>query len=634
MGRDLRGQPQVGDRAVARVTAWLSLGLDPESVSPDTMRRIRVLAGATALLTLQGVFTAVEFLALGLGEGAVAIGIAAALALCNLIVLRRTRDARLASHAALAVLAGMVTFGCTLTGGASNPYFSWFLVLPVAAAATLDVAGVLAWVAITLTITAVFWFLPVFGIEVPSRVPLHLQGLQGLVDRVMVLLGLAALGVSFVAGQRRTETELAHANDELERESAYLRLLMHAAVAANQATSLDEALRECAKSVCHAMSWAAGHVHVVDANGRLVSSRIVVSPDAGLGPLLELSTQMSFAPGEGLPGRAFATRKPVAVGENEVDTDPIRFRLARSLGLRAGFAVPVLSHGEVVAVVEFASREPLPDDERFEPVLTLVGAQLGRAAERASLEERLRQVQKLEAIAQLAAGLAHEINNPMAYVRTNLNVLRTEWDALRKELELGGDKARAERLAECDDLLAESAEGVDRTIGIVRDVRDFAHGANAPAEPVELEDVVDEAIRVASAQAGPGVRIERQRAGLPSIAGSAGRLRQVFVNLVVNAIHAIGTAGTVRVTTERRGRHALVRVEDDGPGIQPEVRARLFEPFFTTKPVGQGTGLGLYVSYEIVHAHGGEIRVDSEPGSGSRFEVRLPIGAETERPPA
>src|SRR5262249_4545426 len=163
-------------------------------------------------------------------------------------------------------------------------------------------------------------------------------------------------------------------------------------------------------------------------------------------------------------------------------------------------------------------------------------------------------------------------------------------------------------------------EGVDRTIAIVRDVRDLAHGANAAAEPFDLDEVVDEALRVAGAQAGPGVRIERVSGALPTLRGSAGRFRQVVLNLVVNAIHAVGARGVVRVTTELRGRQALMRVEDDGPGIDPDVRARLFEPFFTTKPVGQGTGLGLYVSYEIVRAHGGEIRVDSEPGRGTRFE--------------
>ncbi|HEX5065335.1 MAG TPA: ATP-binding protein, partial [Myxococcota bacterium] len=486
--------------------------------------------------------------------------------------------------------------------------------------------GVLIWVGITLELMLGFWVLPLLGVDLVSRVPETRIAGQALFDRVMVMFGLAAIGVSFVSGQRRAERDQLRANDELERESAYVRLLMHAAVAANQATTLDEALRECAKSVCHAMGWAAGHVYAVNERGVLVSRRIVVSEDESLGPLVDLTTQLTFESGQGLPGRAFATRRPVELRAEEFETDSgPRMELARSLGLRAGFAIPVLAHGEVVAVVEFASREPLPRDERFEPVLTLVGAQLGRAAERAALEERLRQVQKLEAIAQLAAGLAHEINNPMAYVRTNLNVLRSDWDELRKELEAQGDDNRATRLAECDDLLAESAEGVDRTIAIVRDVRDLAHGAHAPSEPVELDEVVDEALRVASAQAAPGVRLERVRGAPPGLQGSPGRLRQVVLNLVVNALHAVGTGGVVRVTTEQRGRNALVRVEDDGPGIDPDVRARLFEPFFTTKPVGQGTGLGLYVSYEIVRAHGGEIRVDSEPGRGSRFEVRLPI---------
>jgi signal transduction histidine kinase len=604
----------------------LALGIDPARISADSLRRIRVLAGATFLLIGTGILHAIEFTLLGVPEIAVAISLTTVLALGNLALLRRTQEPRIGAHIGLALLAGLLTFGISRTGGFASSYGLWLYVLPVAAAVALDLRGVVIWVGITLALMLAFWSLPFLGVELVSRVPAGRQAAQALFDQFVVMLGLAAVGVSFVDDQRRAERELGRANDELERESAYVRLLMHAAVAANQATSLDEALRECAKSVCHAMGWAAGHVYAVNERGVLVSRRIVVGEDESLGPLVDLTTQLTFQSGEGLPGRAFAWRRPVALRNADFETDSgPRMELARSLGLRAGFAIPVLAHGEVVAVVEFASRELLPQDERFEPVLTLVGAQLGRAAERAVLEEKLRQVQKLEAIAQLAAGLAHEINNPMAYVRTNLNVLRSDWDELRKELEAQGDSSRSLRLAECDDLLAESAEGVDRTIAIVRDVRDLAHGANAAAEPFDLDEVVDEALRVAGAQAGPGVRIERVAGALPTLRGSAGRLRQVVLNLVVNAIHAVGAQGVVRVTTELRGRQALMRVEDDGPGIDPDVRARLFEPFFTTKPVGQGTGLGLYVSYEIVRAHGGEIRVDSEPGRGSRFEVRLPL---------
>src|SRR5262245_21514335 len=509
----------------ARLAAWLTLGIEPSDISPDDLRRIRVLSGATFLLIAAGLLHAVEFYLLGVPEMMLAIVITSMLAFANLALLRHTHDPRLGAHVALALLSVLICVGTGLTGGFQHSYAAWLFALPVAAAVTLDLRGVLIWVGITLGLMLGLWALPLLGVDLVSRVPEALIAGQVLFDRVMVMFGLAAIGVSFVAGQRRAERDLAHANDELERESAYVRLLMHAAVAANQAATLDEALRECAKSVCHAMSWAAAHVYAVNERGVLVSRRIVVAEDNSLGPLVDLTTQLTFESGQGLPGRALATRRPVELRTEEFETDSgPRMELARTLGLRAGFAIPVLAHGEVVAVVEFASRERLPRDERFEPVLTLVGAQLGRAAERATLEERLRQVQKLEAIAQLAAGLAHEINNPMAYVRTNLNVLRSDWDELRKELEAQGDDNRATRLAECDDLLAESAEGVDRTIAIVRDVRDLAHGANAPSEPVELDEVVDEALRVASAQAAPGIHLERVRGAPPELQGSPGRL--------------------------------------------------------------------------------------------------------------
>ena len=112
---------------------------------------------------------------------------------------------------------------------------------------------------------------------------------------------------------------------------------------------------------------------------------------------------------------------------------------------------------------------------------------------------------------------------------------------------------------------------------------------------------------------------------MPPVWGAAGQLRQVFVNLLVNALQAVGQVGTVRVETALDGARAVVRVRDDGAGILPEHRDRLFDPFFTTKPAGQGTGLGLYVSHEIVRGPGGEIQVVSSPAQGATFEVRLPL---------
>jgi PAS domain S-box-containing protein len=242
------------------------------------------------------------------------------------------------------------------------------------------------------------------------------------------------------------------------------------------------------------------------------------------------------------------------------------------------------------------------------------------------LEEGLRRSQKLESIGQLAAGIAHEINNPMAFVRTNLAMLREEWLALKKELgETTGGAAVESRFAECESLIDESLEGVERTISIARDMREFAHSGTDQRAAVDVNAVVEGCVRVASAHRKRATRIEERYGALPQVSASAGQLRQVFLNLIVNALDVVGDNGLVRVETAVEGERAVVRVCDDGPGILPEHRERLFDPFFTTKPAGEGTGLGLYISHQIVRGHGGEISVDSIPGRGAVFEVRLPL---------
>jgi PAS domain S-box-containing protein len=247
-------------------------------------------------------------------------------------------------------------------------------------------------------------------------------------------------------------------------------------------------------------------------------------------------------------------------------------------------------------------------------------------SERRALEEGLRRSQKLESVGQLAAGIAHEINNPMAFVRTNLAVLREEWHALRKELaEAGRDAALAERFGECEELIDESLEGIERTIAIARDMREFAHTGGDGRAAIDLNQVVEACVRVAGPHRKGATRIVEAYGELPPVWGSAGQLRQVFVNLLVNALQSVGQVGTVRVETALDGERAVVRVCDDGAGIRPEHRDRLFDPFFTTKPAGEGTGLGLYVSHEIVRGHGGEIHVISSPAAGATFEVRLPL---------
>jgi PAS domain S-box-containing protein len=257
------------------------------------------------------------------------------------------------------------------------------------------------------------------------------------------------------------------------------------------------------------------------------------------------------------------------------------------------------------------------------------GAQaiLEDVGDRRALEEGLRRSQKMEAVGTLAAGIAHEINNPMAYVRSNLTLLRRTWDEIAADVaKLEGEGPSGElarRAADCEELIDQSLDGVERTIAIVRDMREFAHGGVA-RERVDLHAVLESALRLAAPRIGPGVRIERDFSDSARVCGAPGSLGQVFLNLVLNAVQAVGPRGTVCVRTRAGDGNVLVDVEDDGPGICAEARERLFEPFFTTKPAGEGTGLGLYVSWQIVRIHGGEITVDSEPGRGTRFTVRLP----------
>jgi PAS domain S-box-containing protein len=246
---------------------------------------------------------------------------------------------------------------------------------------------------------------------------------------------------------------------------------------------------------------------------------------------------------------------------------------------------------------------------------------------RRRLEDQLRQWQKMEAVGHLAAGIAHEINNPMAYVRTNLTVLREEWAELisagTEQMPDGPPAELQARADECEELIAESLEGVDRTIAIVRDVKDFAHTGEARMEPLDLNEVVESSLRMATGRLGSGVRVERSYGELAPVVGSSGQLQQVLLNLLMNAIHALDGDGLICVSTWEDVDATAISISDTGCGIDSDVLEHLFDPFFTTKPTGEGTGLGLYISYEIVRAHGGEIRVQSRPGEGSRFEVRL-----------
>jgi len=270
-------------------------------------------------------------------------------------------------------------------------------------------------------------------------------------------------------------------------------------------------------------------------------------------------------------------------------------------------------------------------DLQHDPIgLVLVARDVSEVA---ALRSRLVMADRLAAVGELAAGIAHEINNPLAYVRSNLSLLRRHWDALEGEIaKTGTPEYTAVLLGESEEMIDESLQGVDRAVAIVHDVRGLAHAAPGERESADVNTLLDGVIRMAAPQLRSSAAIVKDYATVPPLACVPQELQQVFLNLVMNAGQAIDETGEIRVITRTKGDCILVRIEDDGCGIPPEMVDRIFDPFFTTKPVGQGTGLGLGIALEIVRKHGGDIGVESTSGEGTSFSVRFPIHADRMEP--
>jgi signal transduction histidine kinase len=282
-----------------------------------------------------------------------------------------------------------------------------------------------------------------------------------------------------------------------------------------------------------------------------------------------------------------------------------------------------------VAELREASGTLLPVSVSSAPLLDATGGALGRVLvvrdlrEVADLRRQLLTSARLAAVGELAAGIAHEINNPLAFVRSNLSQLEEIWKQLRPAAAATPEDAWM--VHDLDDLFVESIEGVDRAAEIVRSVRSFAHAGTAAREPTDLHPLLEDVLHVASVQLRSRVNVQREfDDALPPVICAPQQLRSVFLNLVVNAAQAVEPGGHVLVATRTDGDHAVVSVADDGCGIPPELIDRIFDPFFTTKAVGEGTGLGLAIAHQIVASHGGDIQVESTPGCGTVFRVRLP----------
>lgn len=253
-------------------------------------------------------------------------------------------------------------------------------------------------------------------------------------------------------------------------------------------------------------------------------------------------------------------------------------------------------------------------------------------------QQQLLQSEKLAAIGQLAAGVAHEINNPIGFVNSNLGSLKTYTNTLLSLIaayESGQPEAVASARQAADleflredlpSLLAESQEGLDRVTRIVQDLKDFSRVDQAEQQRADLNAAMISTLNVVRSELKYKAEVVVELGQIPEIDCVPAQLNQVFMNLLVNAAQAIPEHGKIYVRSGSEGEHIWFEIEDTGIGMSAETRQRIFEPFFTTKPVGKGTGLGLSISYDIiVKRHKGRLDVHSEPGKGSRFRIWLPV---------
>ncbi len=291
-------------------------------------------------------------------------------------------------------------------------------------------------------------------------------------------------------------------------------------------------------------------------------------------------------------------------------------RLLRTLGNQSAIALrnaaSYTAVRELTATLEQRVEERTQDLARTHEALLAARTHLARA-------------DKLASLGRLVAGIAHEINNPVAFINASVDLIHTAALDLRERLDGTADPACAERL----DALAQNAnicrEGAARAARIVRELTAFARAPQDGREPTDLHAGLDRALQLLRGEYRDRIEIRRAYGDIPRPRCNPGQIDQVFMNLLTNAVQAVEGQGEIRLRTYADNGSVFVEVSDSGPGIAPELCERVFEPFFTTKAVGQGTGLGLAIAHSLVARHGGDIQLQSAPGKGATFVVRLPV---------
>jgi len=393
----------------------------------------------------------------------------------------------------------------------------------------------------------------------------------------------------------------------------------------------------------------------LDLLGRLLGMELGEVLGVGRGVATVPRTVLGIDPSESPPGDrseiGYLAERAGAVSVPDLRAGPFEpSPWSARLEVRSFAGVRLDDHEQPAGVLALYSRSPRNPSESELRLLEAVAGVLVAVFQRGRWEAEVRQNQTLEAIGQLAAGVAHEINTPIQFVGDNVQFLSDAFQGLRGllgtyagwlasgTLDPAARRAAdaAADLAYLDDevpkALAQTIDGVERVATIVRALKDFAHPDAAERTPTDLNRAIESTLTVAHNQVKYVADVTTDLGEIPPVVCHVGEIRQVILNLVINAADAIQDSranasrpGRILVRTRHEADWVIVTVEDDGGGIPPEVQSRVFEPFFTTKEVGRGTGQGLALAHSVIAAHQGSIGFECREGEGTTFAIRLPV---------
>jgi signal transduction histidine kinase len=508
------------------------------------------------------------------------------------------------------------------------------------------------------------------------------------------LVSGVALGFGLRERERRRHTErlldlqgeeVIYSNNELEKKFRdletkieQLSLLIELSAAVNATLDPERIYDQALDQLVHRMGYPAAHLFLVDGDRRVLRGHRAVGGAAG--PRFQ-GYEIPLEAGASGSAKAAVTGIPVLVHDVDAANEPVHRESVRAFNVRSFVALPLRVKDRVFGVLTLAAGQP----GRFGPsdveLLTAVANHVALAVDRAEsfqtieelsrgLEEKVRvrteqlraahdelqaayqnlqttqmqliQREKMASVGQLVAGVAHELNNPIGFVSSNVTTLEDFLTRLRKMLDVyrsvtlaDTDRARVGEqwaalkldyaLKYLDPMIQGIREGAERTRKIVRDLRVFARTSDEAWQTVDLHEELESSLTLLNHLLKDRIAVHRKFGELPSVECIRSQIDQVFLNLLANAAQAIAGSGAITIETRRDDGVAVVSITDTGPGIAPDTIGRIFDPFFTTKPVGEGTGLGLSISYEIVKKHGGEITAESRPGQGATFTLRIPL---------